>query len=125
MRIGIDLGGTKIAGVALADSGLELARRRVPTPRTYLETVDAIADIVEELERVTDTVDRVASVGVGIPGAVVPHTGRVKNANSVWLIGQPLGSDLERRLNRPIRLFPEGVAGAGAGLPILCLEWTG
>ncbi len=127
MRIGIDLGGTKIAGVALANSGLELARRRVPTPRNYRETVDAIADIVEELERVTDMGDRVASVGIGIPGVAAPHTGLVKNANAVWLIGQPLGQDLEQRLNRPVRLandancfaLSEAADGAAAKAPVV------
>ncbi len=123
MRIGIDLGGTKIAGVALASTGHELARRRVPTPRDYQGTVEAIADLVEDLERVTDAVDSASTVGVGIPGAVVPDTGLVKNANSVWLIGQPLGQDLERRLSRPVRLandancfaLSEAADGAAAG----------
>jgi len=127
MRIGIDLGGTKIAGVALGNGGMELARRRVPTPRSYRETVEAIADLIEELERVTDLGDRLASVGVGIPGAVVPQTGLVKNANSVWLIGQPLRQDLEQRLNRPVRLandancfaLSEAADGAAADAPVV------
>ena len=127
MRIGIDLGGTKIAGVALANSGQVLARQRVPTPQNYGDTVRAVADLVEELERVTDAVDSVSPVGVGIPGVVVPQTGLVKNANAIWLIGQPLGHDLEIRLNRPIRLandancfaLSEAADGGGAGAPVV------
>ncbi len=123
MRIGIDLGGTKIEGVALADSGQVLARRRVATPRSYEATVTAIADLVIALERDTPPALLPASVGIGIPGAVVPSTGLVKNANSVWLIGQPLGRDLETRLARPVRLandancfaLSEATDGAAAG----------
>ena len=88
MRIGIDLGGTKIAGVALDGDGAEIARRRAPTPRgDYPATLRAIAGLVAAIE--SDT-GRRGSVGVGIPGAESLATGRVKNANSVWLIGQPL-----------------------------------
>jgi len=81
MRIGIDLGGTKIEGVALANTGREMARLRVPTPRSYAQTVSAIAALVQSLERTTD--DGIGSVGVGIPGTIVPATGLVKNANSI------------------------------------------
>jgi fructokinase len=122
MRIGIDLGGTKIEGIALANSGQELARLRVPTPRSYAETVHAIATLVEELERIAQVPPGSATVGVGIPGAVVPETGLVKNANSVWLIGQPLGLDLEERLTRQVRLandancFALSEAGDGAAV---------
>ena len=101
MRIGIDLGGTKIEGLALADNGRELARTRMPSPRgNYADTLAAIVTVVERLEREAGSR---GSVGVGIPGALSPATGLVKNANSTWLIGQPLANDLPRLLNRPVR----------------------
>ncbi len=122
MRIGIDLGGTKIEGIALGDGGDELSRRRIPTPRDYVGTVDAIAGLVHDLER--DTGAR-GTVGIGIPGAVTPSTGLVKNANSVWLIGQPLIRDLEDRLARSVRVrndadcfaLSEATDGAAANAP--------
>jgi fructokinase len=127
MRIGIDLGGTKIEGVALANTGQELGRLRVPTPRSYEATVTAIAGVVESLERSANMPEGYATVGIGIPGAVVPSTGLVKNANSIWLIGQPLGLDLEERLTRPVRIandancfaLSEASDGAGAGADIV------
>jgi len=120
MRIGIDLGGTKIEGIALGDAGDVLARRRVATPRRYDGTVAAIVDLVAALER---EVAARGTVGVGIPGAVTPSTGLVKNANSEWLIGQPLIRDLEIRLDRPVRVMndadcfalSEATDGAAAG----------
>ena len=121
MRIGVDLGGTKIEAVALDDDGHVRARRRVPTPRDdYEGTLVAVADLVEGLER--DTGGR-SNVGIGIPGALSPATGRVKNANSVWLNGRALDKDLERRLERPLRFandancfaLSEAIDGAAAG----------
>ena len=101
-RIGIDLGGTKIEGVALAADGTETARRRISAPRDdYDKTLAAIADLVEELSQ---TVACGAPIGVGFPGAISPATGLVKNANSTWLIGHPIHRDLEARLGRPVRL---------------------
>ena len=124
MQIGIDLGGTKIEGIALDHAGRELARLRVPTPRAYDETIAAIVSLVTQLE--TRTGER-GTVGIGIPGAVVPDTGLVKNANSVWLIGQPLGADLAVRLGREIRLdndancfaLSEASDGAAAGAEVV------
>jgi fructokinase len=101
VRIGIDLGGTKIEGIAL-DGSVEVARLRVDTPRhDYQATLDTVAALVRELETRTG---RHGSVGVGIPGTMSPATGLVKNANSVWLIGRPLGIDLERALGRRVRI---------------------
>ena len=125
MRIGIDLGGTKIAGVALDGDGAEIARRRAPTPRgDYPATLRAIAGLVAAIESETG---RRGSVGVGIPGAESLATGRVKNANSVWLIGQPLADDLAAALGRPVRLandancfaLSEAVDGAAAGAGVV------
>jgi fructokinase len=124
LRIGIDLGGTKIEGIAL-DGSLECARVRTPTPRNdYEATVDAIASVVFELER---GAGGTGSVGVGIPGTVSSSTGLVKNANSVWLIGRPLAQDLQHRLGREVRLandancfaVSEATDGAGAGAEVV------
>jgi predicted NBD/HSP70 family sugar kinase len=121
MRIGVDLGGTKIEAIALADDGQELARQRVATPRgNYDETVQAIAALVEWLE---DKTAQVGSVGVGTPGAVSAETGLIKNSNSGWLIGRALSQDLAQAIGRPVRLandadclaLSEAVDGAAAG----------
>jgi fructokinase len=124
VRIGIDLGGTKIEAVALSPAGEEIARRRVSTPRDYAASLDAVAALVRELERVAD---QAGTVGIGIPGTVVPRTGLVKNANSVWLNGRPLRRDLEERLGRPVRLMndancfalSEATDGAAAGAHVV------
>jgi fructokinase len=123
-RIGIDLGGTKIEAIALSSAGAEIARRRVTTPREYRASLDAIVDLVGELERVANAA---GTVGVGIPGTIVPRSGLVKNANSTWLNGQPLGRDLEGRLGRPVRLMndancfalSEATDGAAAGAHVV------
>ena len=103
MRVGVDLGGTKIEIIALDESNRTLFRQRTDTPQgDYLATVQAIAILVHACE--THTGNPVTQLGVGIPGAVSPDTGLIKNANSTCLIGQKLGNDLEKRLNIPIRL---------------------
>src|SRR5436190_7929041 len=121
MRIGIDLGGTKIEGIAIADDGSERLRRRIPAPRgDYAKTLTAVVDLVREIER--DAGGR-GTIGVGIPGTISAATGLVKNANSTWLIGQPLADDLPRLLGRPMRCandancfaLSEAVDGAAAG----------
>lgn len=121
-RIGIDLGGTKIAGLLLDPDGEIAARVRLETPReNYAASLDAIAAIIEKLEREAGISE--ASVGLGIPGSLSPATGLVRNANSTWLNGRPLADDLEKRLGRPLRLandancfaLSEAVDGAGAG----------
>src|SRR5256885_16612404 len=99
LRIGIDLGGTKIEAVGLGAKGKELVRRRVPTPKAYEPMLDAIVALVADVEQVAKGN---GSIGVGIPGIIVPETQLVKNANSVWLNGQPLGRDLEARLDPPV-----------------------
>jgi len=121
LRVGIDLGGTKIEGVALAADGRELQRRRVATPTgDYEATLAAIAALVAALESAAGTR---AAVGIGIPGTISPASGLIKNANSVCLIGHALDKDLERLLGRPVRLandadcfaLSEATDGAGAG----------
>ncbi|MGE5244131.1 MAG: ROK family protein [Betaproteobacteria bacterium] len=125
MRIGIDLGGTKIEGIALDDQGAALVRTRIPAPRgDYDATLDAIVSLVRSIER---DAGRHGSVGVGIPGAISPATGLVKNANSTWLNGRPLADDLPRRLGRSVRFandancfaLSEATDGAAAGASIV------
>ena len=102
MRIGIDLGGTKIEGILLASDGRERARRRIATPRgDYTATLDAVCDVISELTP-RDQPD--IPVGIGIPGTMSPATGLVKNANSTWLNGQPFDADMAQRLGRPVRV---------------------
>lgn len=121
MRIGIDLGGTKIEIIALGDGGEVLARRRVATPQgDYPATLAAVAGLVMAVE---SELGQRGSVGVGMPGALSRRTGLVKNANSTCLIGKPLQGDLESLLGRPVRLandancfaLSEAADGAAAG----------
>ena len=125
MRIGIDMGGTKIEGIAIAENGEELFRKRIDTPRNdYNGTVKAISGIVDELEAKTN---QKGTVGIGIPGAISPQTGLVKNANSTWIIGRNFEQDLATALGREVRLandanclaVSESVDGAGAGAKVV------
>jgi fructokinase len=124
MQIGIDLGGTKIEAIALSATGEELMRRRVQTPPDYASLLEEIPLLVRQIE---EGVAATGTVGIGIPGTIVPATGLVKNANSVWLNGQPLLRDLEARLERPLRLMndancfalSEATDGAAAGAGVV------
>ena len=125
IRIGIDLGGTKIEAIALDDQGRERLRRRRPTPQgDYEATLAAVATLVAEAET---ELGESASVGIGTPGALSRATGLLKNSNSVCLNGQPLLQDLETRLDRPLRLandancfaLSEATDGAAAGAEIV------
>lgn len=101
-RIGIDLGGTKTEIAALGPDGSERARRRVPTPQgDYDATVATIVDLVRQTE---SALGEKARIGIGTPGALDARTQRMKNANSTWLIGRPLKADLERALERELRM---------------------
>jgi fructokinase len=120
LRIGIDLGGTKIECVALDANGNEIWRTRVDTPQgDYARTIDAIARLVTAAEHVAG---RSGTVGVATPGALSRLTGRLKNSNSVCLNDRPLLQDLERALARPVRIandancfaLSEAVDGAAA-----------
>jgi fructokinase len=120
LRVGIDLGGTKIEALALDASGREIFRKRVPSPRgDYAATIAAVASLVKEIGPGT--------VGIGIPGALSQVTGLVKNANSTWLIGKPLKQDLEKAIGRQVRLendancfaLSEVVDGAGKGAAVV------
>src|SRR5690349_17250552 len=126
IRIGIDLGGTKIEALALDRSGAVRFRERIATPPDpYDNTIAAIAALVRAAESATGTSAPAgtASVGVGIPGTISPATGLVKNANSIRLIGHPLDRDLADAIGAPVRLgndadcfaLSEASDGAGAG----------
>ena len=121
MRIGVDLGGTKIEAIALDLEGAVLTRHRIPAPRgDYGATLGAIARLIAAIE---SAAGRPGTIGIGTPGAISPFTGRLRNANSVWLNDRPLDRDLTERLGRPVRLandadcfaLSEATDGAGRG----------
>jgi fructokinase len=125
LRLGIDLGGTKIAAAILDEAGAVRWERRTPTPReNYDATLDTLAALVTEGEAAAGGR---CTVGVGMPGAVSPATGLVKNANSTWLNGRGLQEDLEARLGREVRLandanclaVSEAIDGAAAGAHVV------
>ena len=125
VRIGIDLGGTKIEIIALDEHGKTLARERLPTPSdNYKAILQAIVDLVTLVEQ---RLGCQGTVGVGMPGAISPATGLIKNSNTVCLIGQPLDRDLSVALTRPVKLtndancltLSEAVDGAAAGASIV------
>ncbi|MCW9046561.1 MAG: ROK family protein [Gammaproteobacteria bacterium] len=102
MRIGIDLGGTKIEGIALDDKGRELIRHRVATPiGDYQATLKAIANLVIHIET---SLDDTGSIGIGTPGSLSPKTGLLRNSNSVCMNGKPVKQDLQKLLKREIRI---------------------
>lgn len=125
IRIGVDLGGTKIEAVALDLSGEVLARRRIPTPaHDYDAILRALAALVAGVEGETG---RRGTVGVGTPGVISPRTGLIKNSNTTGLNGKPLDTDLEALLGRPVRLendancfaLSEAVDGAAKGARVV------
>lgn len=125
VRLGIDLGGSKIELIGLDPDGRERLRRRMPTPQgDYAATVAALAALVEAAEA---ELGRAASIGIGTPGAISPASGLMKNANSVCLNGRPLKQDIETRLGRPVSLandancfaLSEASDGAGAGAEVV------
>jgi len=109
LRIGVDLGGTKIEAAALDRTGKVHIRLRLPSPRhDYQATIETIAALIArveaELQSALPARHARRAIGVGIPGSQSPQDGLIRNANATWLIGKPLAADLERRLNRPVRL---------------------
>jgi fructokinase len=125
MRLGIDLGGTKIEIVALDDAGRELLRRRTPTPQgDYYETLQTIVQLVRDAEA---ELGQRGSLGIGTPGALSRATGRLKNSNSVALNGQPLLQDLEALLQCKVKIandancfaLSEATDGAAAGAEVV------
>ena len=133
LRIGIDLGGTKIAAIALDAADRVVFEHRVATPRNdYEATIRAVRDLVMTAEAAAG---QVGSVGIGLPGSLSPADGRVQNANSVWLNNRPFGEDLRAALARPLRLANDADclalseahdgAGAGAGSVFAVILGTG
>jgi len=121
IRIGVDVGGTKIEGIALDPAGRQLARRRIPSPsHDYQAMVGAIRGLVLDLE---SGLGVPATVGIGMPGAISPATGLIKNANSTVLNGRPFAADIAAALGREVRVendancfaLSEASDGAGAG----------
>ena len=108
MRIGVDIGGTKIEVIVLGATGEQLVRHRVTSPReSYLSTLTIVRDLINSAEtraKLIEKPNNLATIGVGIPGTISSATGLVKNANSTWLIGHKLDQDLADMLNRPVRI---------------------
>jgi predicted NBD/HSP70 family sugar kinase len=125
MRIGIDLGGTKIEIAALDDAGAVRHRERIATPvGDYGATIEAVARLIEDADQ---SLGERGTVGIAMPGAISLATGRVKNANSTWLNDKPLGEDIEKRLAREVRLandancfaLSEATDGAAQGAAVV------
>jgi fructokinase len=126
MRIGIDFGGTKTEIICLDENnGKEMYRQRIPTPRgDYIVTVKTLVDLVQNAERI---MKKKGTVGIGIPGTIVPETGLVKNSNSTWTNGQPLQKDVAKALGREVRMendanclaVSEATDGAGEGKEVV------
>ncbi len=124
MRIGVDFGGTKIEAAVIGDDGAFLARRRETNPGGYDAAIAAVGRLVAAVESETGAA---GPVGVAAPGSVSPTTGLMRNANSTWLNGRAFPQDLERALDRPVRLandanclaLSEAVDGAGAGKSVV------
>ncbi len=121
LRLGIDLGGTKIAAIVLNQEGEVFAKRRIPAPHgSYRETIEAIGELVISLDQ---EVGKKSRIGIGMPGSISPVSGCVQNANSTWLNAKPFKQDVEEWLQRPVRMandancfaLSEAVDGAGAG----------
>ena len=120
-RLGIDLGGTKIAGVVLDGQGHVCAETRVASPQNgYAATIETIAGVVTALAA---GLEARPSIGIGMPGSISPRTGLVQNANSTWLNGKPFDRDVAARLSQPVRFandancfaLSEASDGAAAG----------
>ena len=125
IRIGVDFGGTKIEAAALDPHGGFVARVRKPNPGSYAAAVETVRDLVAEAERAAGVAG--ATIGIGVPGSLSPKTGRMRNANSVWLNGKLFQQDLEAALGRAVRLendancfaLSEALDGAGAGAEVV------
>ncbi len=123
-RIGIDMGGTKIEGIAIDFDGTEIMRHRIDTPAAGPDRYGSIVNAIDQLVRyIEDSIGVSGTVGVGIPGTLSASTGKIKNANTVELIGKSFDKDLQKAIDRPIRLandancfaLSEAVDGAGKG----------
>ncbi len=124
IRIGVDMGGTKLEAVALNEDNSVACRLRVPTPREYDASLKAVVDLIHSIE---NELKQSGTIGIGMPGAISPHTGRVKNANSTWLNGRLLANDLTKLVGRPLRFendancfaLSEALDGAASGARVV------
>ena len=124
MKIGIDLGGTKTEAILLDNTGKEIFRKRIEKIKNYKGTIEGIKLLVDEIEK---NYQKVESVGIGMPGIVSKETSLVKNANSIWLNGNPLKKDLTKYLNREVNIendancfaLSEAVDGAGKDYKVI------
>ena len=125
IRIGVDFGGTKIEAAALDEHGAYVSRVRKPNPGDYPDAVQTVRDLVDEVEK--EAGFKAARVGLGMPGSISPKTGLVRNANSVWLNGQPFDKDVQKALECELRVandancfaLSEATDGAGAGAKVV------
>jgi fructokinase len=125
IRVGVDFGGTKIEAATLDEAGIFVSRVRAPNPGDYDLAIEAVVDLVAEAERSAGAM--AGAIGVGAPGSISPRTGKMRNANSVWLNDKPFDEDLRTALGRPIRLendancfaLSEAVDGAGQGARVV------
>jgi fructokinase len=123
MRLGIDLGGTKIEGAVLDATGAIIARKRIPTPGDYDGVLEALADLVGQLSAAGE----LASIGIGMPGSISPRDGMARNSNTTFINGMPFQADVETALGRPVKLendancfaLSEAVDGAAAGAKVV------
>ena len=124
MKIGIDLGGTKTESILIDNNGKEIFRKRIQTEKNYQGTIRGITSLVKEIEKKFEKVD---SIGIGMPGIVSKYTSLVKNANSIWLNGKPLKVDLNKILDKDIKIendancfaLSEAVDGAGKNYDVI------
>ena len=120
LRLGIDLGGSKIAAIVMNQQGEVVAKRRIPSPQSnYQKTIQTIAELISLMD---NDVGEKTNIGIGMPGSISPATGLVQNANSTWLNAKPFKQDIEQAVQRPVRLandancfaLSEAIDGAGA-----------
>jgi fructokinase len=125
IRIGVDFGGTKIEAAALDATGQFVSRVRKRNPGEYVAALETVRELIAEAEKQAGV--RGATVGLGVPGSLSPKTGRMRNANSVWLNDRPFQEDLERALGRAVRLendancfaLSEAIDGAARGAQVV------
>jgi fructokinase len=127
IRIGFDVGGSKIAALALDERGAELGRDRCPVPRDYRGTLDVLTGMSEALAQAHGGPEMAHSVGIAIPGMISAAGGLVRVVNLPWLAGMPLRADLQRAIGRPVAIandancfaLSEAADGAGAGASVV------
>ena len=125
MRIGLDVGGTKTEAILINNNGAKIFSKRIPTEKNYEGTIEGIVRLINEINNKFSEID---SIGIGMPGAISLETSLIKSANSVWMNGKPLKSDLEKILKKNIKVendancftLSEAVDGAGKNYSVVC-----